>query len=174
MPSGRRARAERVGQEIGRVASRYVGGQLVVSSLFGLFAFATLSLAGAPAPLVLACFAAVFDAIPMVGATMATIPAVLFALTVSLPTALIVLALFVIYQQVENNLIVPRVFGAALRISPLAVLIAVLIGGALLGIFGALLALPTAAAIPAIARVRNADDAAASKGAGAPRRTDGR
>jgi predicted PurR-regulated permease PerM len=74
----------------------------------------------------------------------------LLALTVSPSAAIIVLVAYVVYQQVENYLIVPRVYQSTLQISSFAVLIAVLIGSAMLGIVGALLALPIAAAIPVI------------------------
>ncbi len=146
------ARATRIRQEIGRVVGGYLRGQLILSMLFGMFSFVTLSLAGVPEPVALAVLAAFFDAIPLAGATLATIPAVLMALTVSAPTALVVLVLYIAYQQLENYVISPRVFGKALEIPPLAILVAVTVGSTLLGIFGALLALPIAAAIPAVAR----------------------
>jgi predicted PurR-regulated permease PerM len=91
--------------------------------------------------LLLAVLAAVLDAVPLVGATIATVPVVVLALSVSVPTAAVVLALFVAYQQVENNLIASRAFRDTLRLTPLAVLV-----------------LPVAAAISAIARVRRGDD----------------
>jgi predicted PurR-regulated permease PerM len=153
----RRERAARVRVEIRRVVGGYVRGQLITSASFGIFTFVTLSLAGVPQPLLLAVLAALLDAVPLIGATVATVPAVLLGLTVSLPTALVVLVLFLVYQQVENYLIAPRAFRNTLQISSLAVLIAVTVGSALLGIIGALLALPVAAAIPAIARVWGKD-----------------
>jgi predicted PurR-regulated permease PerM len=153
----RRARAKRVRREVSRVVGGYLRGQLITSVLFAIFAFVTLSIAGVPEPLLLAVLAGVFDALPLVGATLATIPPVLLALTVSVPTAVVVLVLFVAYQQVENYVIAPWAYKNALQISSLAVLVAVTIGSALLGITGALLALPVAAAIPAIARTWNVD-----------------
>ena len=149
----RRARAARIRREIGQGVGGYVVGQAITSLLFGIFTFATLTIAGVPEPLLLAVLAALLDVVPIVGATLATIPAVLLALTVSVPTAVVVLVLFVVYQQIENDVVVPRVYRGTLHVSSLAVLIAVLIGSGLLGIVGALLALPIAAAISAIARV---------------------
>jgi predicted PurR-regulated permease PerM len=146
------ARASRIRQEIGRVVGGYLRGQLILSTLFGTFSFVILSLAGVPEPVALAVLAAFFDAIPIVGATLATIPAVLLALTISAPTALVVLVLYIAYQQVENYAISPRVFGKTLEIPRLAILVAVTVGSTLLGVLGALLALPIAAAIPAVAR----------------------
>jgi predicted PurR-regulated permease PerM len=158
MSPSRRARAGRLRAELSRVVGGYVLGQAIVSSLFAVFTFVTLSAAGVPEPLLLAALAFVLDAVPLVGATIATVPAVLLAATVSVPTALVVLVLFVAYQQVENNLVAPRAFGSTLQISSLAVFIAVMIGSTLLGVVGALLALPVAAAIPVIARALRGDD----------------
>lgn len=135
------------------VVSGYVLGQLITSLLFGVFAYLTLLAVGAPQPLLLAVLAAFMDAIPVVGVPVATIPAVLAALTVSVPAAITVLALYLVYQQIENYLIVPRIYGKTLRVSPLSILLAILVGGQLLGIMGVLLALPIAAAIPIIERL---------------------
>lgn len=146
------ARMIRIRQELSRIVGGYLRGQLITSALFGVFAWVTLSLAGVPEPLALAVLAALFDAIPLVGATLATIPAVLLALTVSPLAALVVLALYIAYQQVENYVIIPRVYQGELDVPALAVFLAVTIGSSLFGIAGALLALPIAAAIPAIAR----------------------
>jgi len=150
LPPRRAKQLARTRVDVGHVVGAYVRGQLIVSTLFGLFTFVTASIVGTPEPLLLAVLAAFLDAIPLVGATLATIPVFLLTLTVSLPSALIVLALYVVYQQVENYLIIPRVFRGALQIPSLVILVAVLIGSALFGIVGALLSLPVAAAIPAI------------------------
>ena len=147
-----RARFKRLRLELAQVVNGYVVGQTIVSSCFGVFTFVVLTVVGTPEALLLAVLAALLDAIPMVGATLATIPAVLMSLTVSVPAALVVLGLFVIYQQVENNFIAPRAFRNTLKISSLAVLLAVSFGSALFGVLGAMLALPVAAAIPALVR----------------------
>jgi predicted PurR-regulated permease PerM len=153
----RKARARRVRREVSRVVGGYLRGQLITSVLFSVFTYVTCSIAGVPDPLLLAVLAGVFDAIPLVGATLATIPPVLLALTISVPTAVVVLVLFVAYQQLENYVIAPWAYKNTLQISSLAVLIAVTIGSALLGVVGALLALPVAAAIPAVVRTWNDD-----------------
>jgi predicted PurR-regulated permease PerM len=139
--------------EIVSVISGYVIGQLITSLLFGIFAFVTLTALGVPQPLLLALLAAFMDAIPLVGVPIATVPAVLAGLTISVPTAIAVLVLYTIYQQIENYLLVPRIYGRTLNVSPLTVLIGVLVGGELLGIMGVLLALPLTAAIPIFARL---------------------
>jgi predicted PurR-regulated permease PerM len=153
LPQGQRIRVRQALPEISRVVSGYLLGQLLTSLLFGVFAYAVLSVLGVPQPLLLAIVAAVADAIPVIGVVIATIPAVLLALTISLPTAGIVLALYLAYQQVENYVIVPRVYRGTLELHPFAVLLAVLVGAQLLGILGVLLALPIAAAVPVIERI---------------------
>lgn len=146
-------RVRRAMPEVVTIVSGYVIGQMIVSLLFGLFAFTVLTLAGVPGALVLAVLAGLLAAVPLVGVAAATIPAVLLALTVSLPTAAVVLGLYVAYQQVENYLIVPRIYGRSLRVSPIGILLAVVVGGQLLGVVGFLLALPLVATIPVIERI---------------------
>jgi predicted PurR-regulated permease PerM len=153
LPPEQRVRVRQALPEISRVVSGYLLGQLLTSLLFGLFTYLVLRLLGVPQPLLLAILAAVADAIPVVGVVIATVPAILLALTVSLPTAGIVLALYLAYQQVENYVIVPRVYRGTLELHPFAVLLAVLVGAQLLGVLGVLLALPIAAAVPIIERI---------------------
>ena len=153
LPQGQRARVRRALPEISGVVSGYLLGQLLTSLLFGLFTYLILTVLGVPQPLLLAIVAAVADAIPVAGVVIATVPAVLLALTVSPATAGIVLALYLAYQQVENYAIVPRVYRGTLQIHPFAVLVAVLVGAQLLGVLGVLLALPVAAAVPVIERI---------------------
>lgn len=143
--------------DIVAVVSGYVIGQSITSLLFGVFAFVTLSVLGVPQALLLAVLAAFMDAIPLVGVPIATVPAVLVALTVSVPTGVAVLALYIVYQQIENYVIMPRIYGTTLKVSPLSILIGVLVGGQLLGVIGILLALPITAAIPVIERIWHED-----------------
>jgi predicted PurR-regulated permease PerM len=153
LPQGQRIRVRQALPEISRVVSGYLLGQLLTSLLFGVFAYVVLTVLGVPQPLLLAILAAVADAIPVIGVVIATIPAVLLALTVSPLAAGIVLALYLAYQQVENYLIVPRVYRGTLELHPFAVLLAVLVGAQLLGVLGVLLVLPIAAAVPVIERI---------------------
>lgn len=157
LPPHAQKRAERIRVEVSNVVGSYVRGQAINSFLFGTFTFIVMIAVGAPQALLVALVAAVLDAVPLIGATLATIPAVLLSLTVSIPVAIVVLVLFLSYQMLENYVIAPRVFRGTLSISALAVLIAITVGSTLLGVLGALLALPVAAAIPAIARVWNED-----------------
>ena len=148
-----RDRVNRLIPELVKVVSGYIVGQLITSAAFGVFCFVTLAVTGVPQPLLLALLAAFADAIPIVGVPIATIPAVLLALTVSWEVSVIVLVAYLVYQQFENYFLVPRVYQGTLQISSFAVLLAVLVGTTLLGVLGALLALPVAAAIPVISRV---------------------
>src|SRR5207249_4487200 len=90
--------------------------------------------------------------IPLVGPLLGIVPAALMALSRGPSTALLVVVAYTVYLQIEGNLIVPRVYGSALKLSPFVVLVAFLLGATLLGMPGMLLALPVAAAIPVIAR----------------------
>jgi predicted PurR-regulated permease PerM len=157
LPRRQRVKVRRSMPVISQTVSGYVVGQGLVSLIFGVFAFTVCSLAGVPQPLLLAVIAAFADAIPLAGVIIATIPAGLLALTVSPQAAIVVVGAYLVYQQVENYLIVPRIYRGTLQISSIAVLIAVLVGGELLGILGVLLALPIAAAIPAIERIWRED-----------------
>ena len=148
-----RDKLDRTIPEVIKVINGYVVGQLFTSALFGIFTFVLLSLLGVPQPLFLAVVAFVADAVPIAGVVIATVPAVLLALTVSPTAAAVVLVAYLIYQQVENYVIVPRVYRSTLQISSFAVLVAVLVGGTLLGILGVLLALPAAAAVPAVEKI---------------------
>ena len=129
------------------VVGGYMRGQAITSLCIGVFAFILLQATGVPTALPLAILAAFADLIPLVGGVLAVAPSVLFALTIGPLQAVIVLVALVIYQQFESHLLLPRVYGQSLRLSPLAVIIALLVGGTLLGIVGALLALPMAAGI---------------------------
>lgn len=148
-----RYRLRRAFPEITRVVSGYVVGQFINSISFGLFAFIILLVAGVPEPLLLAVLAAVLDAVPIAGVPIATVPALLLAATVSPQAVVIVLVAYVAYQQFENYVMVPRVFGNTLSVSSLSILVGVLVGGQLLGVLGIILSLPITAAIPVIERV---------------------
>lgn len=150
-----RYRMRRSYPELSRVMSGFVVGQAITSVAFGVFTFVLLFALDVPEPLLLAVLAAVLDAVPIVGVPLATVPAVLLALTVSWETAVFVLVAYTIYQQIENYVLVPRIYGNTLQVSSLSILVGVLIGGQLLGIVGVILALPITAAIPVFERVWN-------------------
>lgn len=129
------------------IVGGYMRGQVITSVAIGIFTFGLLSILRVPNALALAAFAALTDVIPFVGGLLATTPAVLVALSRGTLPMVIVLVAMIGYQEFESRVIVPRVYGRALRLSSAAVVLALLIGGKLGGIIGALLALPVAAAI---------------------------
>lgn len=147
LPRRYHVRTARVLLDMETVVGGYMRGQAATSFCIGVFAYVLLRILGVPAALPLAVVAAFADLIPLIGGVLATAPAVLFALTVGPLQAVIVLVAFVIYQQVESSLLAPRIYGKSLRLSPIAVTVAILVGGQLLGAIGALLALPMAAGI---------------------------
>lgn len=151
-PRKERLHLRRMFGEIGDQVGAYMRGQLVTSAIAGAFAFVLLSVLGIPDALALAALMMLADVIPLIGPLVGTIPAALVAASRSGPTGLIVLLAYLVYFQLEANLIVPRVYGSALKLSPFVVLVAFLVGTTLLGMLGAVLALPVAAAIPIIAR----------------------
>jgi predicted PurR-regulated permease PerM len=147
LPRGYHVRAARILLDMGTVVGGYMRGQALTSLAMGLVVFAALAATGTPNPLALAAFAALADLIPLVGGFLVLLVVALAALAQGPVTAAIVFGVILAYQQVEGHILIPRVYGQALRLSPLAVLVALLVGGQLLGIVGALLALPLAAGI---------------------------
>ena len=146
-PARRRARATAVVGEIGHKISAWLGGQLLLSAIIGGSTAAVLGLMGLPYFVVLAVISAIGEMIPVVGPFLAAIPAILVALSVSWKLALFVAGFFLVQQQIENHLLVPKLMERQLGISPVTVIIALLVGSTLLGIIGALLAIPTAAIV---------------------------
>lgn len=140
-------------QEVSAVVCAYVRGQVVTSALFSLYVAIVLSVLRVPAALPLALMAGFCDVIPVVGIIIATVPATLLALTVSPMAALAVLSLYVVYHLVEAYFIVPKVYGHRLRLSTLAVLLALVAGSTLAGLVGAVLILPFVAAYPIVERI---------------------
>jgi predicted PurR-regulated permease PerM len=150
LPRRERLHVRRLGIEIGLHVGGYMRGQLITSALAGLFSFTLLLLAGVPGALTLGALAALADAIPLIGLLIALVPAVLMALTVSSTKAIIVAVAYLVYHQLESYVIGPKVYGGALGLSLTVIVVSLLIGAELMGMTGALLALPVAAAIPCI------------------------
>jgi predicted PurR-regulated permease PerM len=135
-PEDRRVGVLRILAELRRQIGGYVRGQIISSVLAATFAGLILFTLGIPHYLTLAAFVFLADFVPMFGQTIGTIPPVLVALTISPVKVVIVLVLFILYQQLENHTIVPRVYANTLKISPLVALVALLLGAKLLGILG--------------------------------------
>ena len=153
LPESVRPRYERVGRDIYRTISGYVTGNLLISLVAGVLATAVLFAVGSDYAVALGLLVAILDLVPLAGATLAAIIAgtVVF-IEAGWFRCLIVIAFFVAYQQFENHVLQPLVYGRTVQLSPLAVLCAVLIGAQLAGILGALLAIPIAGSLLAIAR----------------------
>jgi predicted PurR-regulated permease PerM len=147
VPRSRRARAGLIVDEILSRVGGYVLGNLATSAIAGVAALVFFMVAGVPYPLALAMLVAIADLIPLVGATIGAAVCTAVAFFVSVPVGLATGAYFLVYQQVENYVLVPKVMKRTVDISPLATILAALVGGSLLGILGALLAIPVAAAI---------------------------
>src|SRR5215207_8369147 len=154
VPETRARRFRKIAGDISDAISGYVFGNFVISVLAGLVTYVTLRILGVPFALPLAILFGFFDLIPLVGATLGGIlVGIVVAFAADFPIGLIVwVAVLILYQQVENNLIQPFVYGKAVQIHPLVVIMAILIGAALLGVLGALIAIPAAAAVQAVVR----------------------
>lgn len=153
VPRKYRGRMARTIPEVSDVVFAYVGGQIVTSILAAVASFAILAAFHVPAAVPLALLAGICDAIPIVGIVILTVPAVLMAMTVSPMAAAGVLLLYVLYHVVETYFLVPRIYGRRLQLSTLAVLLALVVGGTLQGVLGAVLVLPLVAAYPIIERI---------------------
>ena len=148
LPSSAARALQRAFERIGTSVSGYIGGALLQAFIAGLAAFVVLAILGIPSPLILAVVVAIFDVIPMVGSTIAGLLVGTVTLFASFPVDTIIWAAFVIgYQQFENYVIQPRIQSQAVSLEPFIVLVAVLFGGTLMGVVGAILAIPVAATI---------------------------
>jgi predicted PurR-regulated permease PerM len=147
LPRDYHLRTSRVLLNLETIVGGYMRGQALTSLLMAVFTFVVLTIAGVPNALALALFAGVADVLPYIGVVLACGPAFIAALSQGTTTALVVLAVLGAYQELESRVIVPRVYGTVLRLPPASVMIALLVGGKLLGILGALLALPIAAGL---------------------------
>lgn len=146
VPPGREPEIEHFLQALNRVVGGYVRGQVITSVVIALYTMSVLLVLGVPNAVAFGVLAGFADIIPLVGAFISIIPATLAAFQESPTTALIALGALLAYQQFEDRFLVPRIYGQTLNLPALVVLLAVLVGGELLGVPGILLALPAAAA----------------------------
>jgi predicted PurR-regulated permease PerM len=147
VPRSRRARVGLLTDEILERVGGYVGGALVIAACAGVSTFVLLLVLGVPYPVALAMLVAITDLVPLVGATIGAAVVIVVSFFVSLKVGLIAFAFYAIYQQIENYALYPRIMKRSVDVSPAATVVAVLIGGSLLGVLGALLAIPIAAAV---------------------------
>ena len=146
-PQSRRARVILIGDEIFDKVGGYMLGNFLTSLIAGVGTWAWLEIFGVPYALLLGLLVALLDLIPVIGSTIGGAVVSLVALTVSLPVAISTLVFYIAYRLAEDYLIVPRVMGRAVQVPAVVTVLAVLVGGALMGLIGALVAIPAAAAL---------------------------
>jgi predicted PurR-regulated permease PerM len=144
-PARDRSRVAAASADITVKVSAWLGGQLLLGAIIGATSALGLWLLGIPFFYVLALISAIGELIPVVGPILSAIPAIAVASTVSLNKVVLVIVFFVLQQQLENHVLVPKVMERQVGVSAVTVIVALLIGGNLLGIVGAILAVPTAA-----------------------------
>jgi predicted PurR-regulated permease PerM len=171
LPEHSRPRWERALHGVYRTVGGYVTGNVLISIIAGAVATAVLFATGTDYAISLGVVVALFDLVPLAGATIAAVIVVLVALaTEGVVIAIVLAVFFVVYQQVENHLLQPLIYGRTVRISPVVVLVSVLIGADLAGILGALGAIPIAGSLQVIlgevlaARRERAAEARAASG----------
>jgi len=152
LPDKRRDRVRRVAADSSRAVVGYMTGNLLISVIAGIATYLVLWILGVPYRGVVALFVGFADLIPLVGATIGAVAAIIVAVLHSLVAGIVVLAFFILYQQFENHVLQPVIMSRTVQLSALTVLVSVLIGVELLGFLGALLAIPVAGVIHVVAR----------------------
>jgi predicted PurR-regulated permease PerM len=149
----RERRYRKVTNDIYRATAGYVAGNLLISIIAGTTTYIALSILGVPFAVPLAVLMAFLDLIPLVGATIGGVAIGIVTVFADFPASTLVwVAVLVIYQQAENNVLQPIIYRRTVNVPPLAVIVAILIGASLLGVLGALVAIPIAAAIQIVLR----------------------
>jgi predicted PurR-regulated permease PerM len=144
MPREERPRWRNVGHQIAQTVSGYVTGNLLLSVIAGVSSTVVLLVMGVPFALALGLVVAILDLIPLAGATLAGILLASVGFLTSVTAGIVMVVFFVLYQQLENHVLQPLVYGRTVQLSPLVVLIAILVGTEVAGVLGALAAIPVA------------------------------
>jgi predicted PurR-regulated permease PerM len=152
IPEAHRGSVERIGAGVYGSVGGFVTGNLVASLLAGIFATIMMLVTGVPYAVPIGLFVAIIELVPYVGPLLATLLVTAVALTVSPVSALVSLGLLLAYHVVEGHTLRPFLYGRAVKLSPLAVLVAILLGTEIAGILGALIAIPVAGSIQVIIR----------------------
>ena len=147
VPRSHHIRLSRVMLNLETIVGGYIRGQVITSALMAVFVFILLKACGVSNALAIAVFAGVADVLPYIGALLSVGAAVAAALSRGPTVIIVVLVLMLAYEEFESRVIVPRIYGRALRLPSSVILFSLLAGGVLFGIVGALLALPVAAAV---------------------------
>jgi predicted PurR-regulated permease PerM len=145
-------RIRRVGADCAKSVTGYISGNLLISVICGGLTYVVMLILGVPFAGLIALFVGIADLVPLVGATIGGAVAVLAGFVHSTTTGIVVLVFFVAYQQLENHLLQPLIFARTVRLNPLTVIVAILLGVELIGVLGALLAIPVAGMIQVIVR----------------------
>ena len=174
LPQASRLKASALVSDIEGKVSGYLGGQGLLCLAIGVLAFAAYALIGLPNAMVLAIIAGLMEAVPMIGPLLGAIPAAVIALTISPIMLIWVVVATVVIQQLENNLLVPRVMKKAVGVNPFVSLLSIATFSALYGIGGALMAIPLAAIIQLVLEnfvfIKEPDDTTLSENRGAANR----
>ena len=150
VPEGSRERWRRAGTGVADAVGGYVAGNLLISLIAGAVTTLILVVMHVPYAVPLGIIVAIFDLIPLVGATLGTIIVAAVALTVGVPTTVIVVAAMWVYQKIENHALLPLVYHRTVQLSPLAIAVSVAAGAEIGGIVGALLGIPVAGALKVV------------------------
>jgi predicted PurR-regulated permease PerM len=145
-------RIRRVGHDCAKSVTGYISGNLLISVICGGLTWVVLLVMGVPFAGLIGLFVGIADLMPLVGATIGGAVAVLAGFIHSVPAGIVVLVWFLLYQQLENHLLQPLIFKRTVQLNPLTVIIAILFGVELLGVLGALLAIPVASMIQVVLR----------------------
>jgi predicted PurR-regulated permease PerM len=151
VPERGRTRVRRAGEGVSTAVGGYVSGNLLISVIAGAVTTVVLTATSVPYPIALGLVVAIFDLVPLVGATIGTIIVGVVALsTQGVITAVIVVVAMIVYQQIENNVLQQLVYHRTVKLSPLAIALSVAVGAQLGGVVGALLGIPFAGAIKVV------------------------
>ncbi len=150
-PRTRRERIDAASREVTVKVSAWLTGQLLLAATIGVTSAIGLWAFGIPYFYVLALVSAIGELIPIVGPVLAAIPALGVAATLSVNKVVLVLIFFIVQQQTESHVLVPKVMSRQVGVSPVTIIVALLIGGSLAGVLGAILAVPTAAILQVVA-----------------------
>jgi predicted PurR-regulated permease PerM len=147
VPRAHHMKLSRIMLKLETIVGGYVRGQIVTCAMMAILLFIVLSVCGVPNAIAIAAFGGIADVLPFVGILLTMIPAVLAALAVGSVAATVVFVVLLCYEEFESRVLMPIIYGRALRLPSSIVLFALLTGGTLYGIAGALLALPVAATL---------------------------
>ena len=174
VPAERAEQIRRVGGDINRNVAGYVLGNLIISVVAGTVVGISLGILGVPYALALAVLMGVFDLVPLVGATVGALAAIGVAFATQGVTAgIVMIVVNVVYQQIENHVLQPIVYRRTVQLSAFLILVAVLIGGELLGVLGALIAIPVAGSLQLLFRERDRREHCSRRRPSAPRHSRG-